>query len=187
MTANEITFAPRREIDMATLTLAQQMGPIVHASRLFAGIASPDQAITIMIKGYEIGLPMSAAFEFIQMIQGKPTLIPRGALALIYQSGQLVDMQIDEKPDRCTVTMKRRNGVSYTCSYGLDDARRAGLIKKDGAWETYPANMMRWRAIGFCADVVFPDVLAGMKRADELGAAVTAEGNVILEAEVIDG
>jgi hypothetical protein len=183
--SNEITFSPRREIDLATLQLATQMAPIVHASRLFGGIASPEQAAIIMIKGYEIGLPMSAAFEFIQMIQGKPTLIPRGALALIHQSGQLADMTIEETANACTVTMRRRNGVTYTCSYSLDDAKRAGLIKQGGAWEMYPANMLRWRAIGFCADVVFPDVLAGMKRADELGAAVTAEGNVILEAEVI--
>jgi hypothetical protein len=181
----ELQLAPRREIDQASLELAVKMGPLVHASRLFAGIASPEQAMIIMLKGYEIGLPMTAAFEFIQMIMNKPTLIPRGALALIHQSGQLQDMQIVEKPDSCTVTMRRRGGISYSASYSLEDAKRAGLIKKDGAWEMYPANMLRWRAIGFCADIVFPDVLAGMKTADQLGAAISAEGNIIIEGEVI--
>jgi hypothetical protein len=33
--------------------------------------------------------------------------------------------------------------------------------------------MLRWRAIGFCADVVFPLLIGGMKRADELGAGIT--------------
>lgn len=181
---NDIQITGRRDITADILDLAIKGGAIMHASRLF-GLGSAEQAAAIMLKGYEIGLPMTAAFEFIQMIQGKPTLIPRGALALIHQSGQMVEMLIDEQPESCTVTMRRRNGVSYTCSYTLDDAKRAGLIKKDGAWETYQSNMLRWRAIGFCADIVFPDVLAGMKRADEFGAAITEAGDII-EAEVID-
>lgn len=173
----------RRELPPALLEQIQAIAPMVHASRLF-GVASPEQAATIMIKGAELGLPPTAAFEMIHLIQGKPSISPRGALALVYQCGLLESMEITEKPDVCTVTMKRRGGFSYTASWSIDDAKRAGLWKKDGAWEMYPANMMRWRAIGFVLDVLFPDVLAGLKTADQYGASLSLEGDVI-EAEVV--
>jgi hypothetical protein len=180
---NEIQTSGRRDITLEVLDLAMKGGAIMHGSRLF-GAANAEQAAAIMLKGYEIGLPMTAAFEFINIIQGKPSLIPRGALALIYQSGQLADLKIDEQPNACTVTMQRTNGVSYTCTYTLDDAKKAGLVSKGGAWEMYQANMLRWRAIGFCADIVFPDVLAGMKTADQFGAVPSDEGGII-DGEVI--
>jgi hypothetical protein len=83
------------------------------------------------------------------------------------------------EPERCRVWMKRDNGFEYTVEFSMADAKRAGLIKPGGGWESYPANMLRWRAIGFCADVVFPDLIGGLKRADELGADLTSGGDVI--------
>jgi hypothetical protein len=158
--------------------MISEIAPAMHASRLF-GVNSPEQASAIMLKGYELGFSLSASFEFIQVIQGKPTLKPIGHLALILNNPELDGIKIDEKPDSCTVTMKRKNGVEYTTTFTLDDAKRAGLVKPDSGWAKYPANMLRWRAIGYCADVVFPDVGAGMKRSDELGADITPEGDVI--------
>lgn len=161
------------------------IAPIMHASRLF-GVNSPEQAAAIMSKGYELGLPLTAAFEFISVIQGRPTLSPRGALALVQASGLLTDMQVDDLPDRCMVTMAR-GALTYTVTWTLADAKRAGLVKSGGAWETYPANMLRWRAIGFCIDVMFSDIAGGLKRADEFGAPIDDAGNVIVvNAELVE-
>ncbi len=132
-----------------------------------------------MLKGHELGLSLAASFEFIQVINGVPSLAPRAALALLHQS-RLVDIAITDEPGRCIVTMKRRDtGFEYTSVFTMEDAARADLLKVDSGWHKYPANMLRWRAIGYCADVVAPDVLAGMKRADELGARIDREGNVV--------
>ncbi len=162
----------------ATWQMIESIAPAMHACHLF-GVGSKEQAAAIMLKGYELGLSLTASFEFIHVVHGKPTLSPRGALALILQHPDLTELNVDDKPDSCRVTMKRKNGFSYTVEFTLDQAKKAGLVKQDSGWDKYPANMLRWRAIGFCADVVFPDVIGGMKRADELGAAITAEGDVI--------
>ena len=138
-----------------------------------------------MLRGHELGLNLTTAFEFISVINGKPVLSPRGALALVQQSGLLESFKIEEARDdagtpvACTVSMKRRGGFEYTTSFSMNDARRAGLVRPGSAWETYPANMLRWRSIGYAIDVVFPDIVGGMKRADEFGADVDAVGNVI--------
>lgn len=172
----------RQELSQTLVDHIQAIAPMVHASRLF-GVNSPEQAAIIMIKGAELGLPPTAAFEMIQIIQGKPSISPRGALALVYQSGLLEAMETQEQDDACTVTMTRRGGITYTSSWSVADAKRAGLWKKDGAWETYPRNMCRWRAIGFLLDMLFPDVLAGLKTADQFGATVSVDGDII-EGEV---
>lgn len=169
-------------LDMWNLITA--LASPAHESRLF-GVSSPEQAQMIMAKGYEIGMPITAAFEFIQVIQGRPTLSPRGALALVQASGLLESMQIEEQPGACTVTMRRRGGISYALTWTREDAKRAGVIKPDSAWQSYEANMLRWRAIGFVVDILFSDVTGGLKRADEFGALVDADGAVI-DVEVAD-
>jgi len=160
-----------------------QVAPAMHQSRLF-GVTSSEQAMAIMLKGYELGLSLTASFELIHVIQGRPTLSPRGCLALIQGSPLFAGIRIEDEaedgtPTMCTVTMRRTNGFEYAIKFSMEDAARAGLVKDDSGWEKYPANMLRWRAVGFCADVVFPDVIGGMKRADEFGASITPEGDVI--------
>lgn len=178
------TAIVKREITPDIWNMIQQIAPVMQKSRLF-GVATQEQAASIMLKGAELGLSMTASFEFIQVIADKPTLSPRGALALIIQSGECEGLKItdevDDKgtPTACTVWMKRKKGFEYTARFTMEDAKRADLIKSGGGWIKYPANMLRYRSIGFCADIVFPDLLGGMKRADELGADLTPDGDVI--------
>lgn len=141
--------------------------------------------MAIMLKGHELGLTLTASFEFIHVIEGKPGLNPRGALALIQDHPEFAGLKIEDLADEdgiptaCVVWMKRKNGVEYVAQFTMEDAIRAGLVRDRSGWTKYPANMLRWRAVGFCADVVFPDVLGGMKRTDELGADLSEAGNTI--------
>lgn len=178
----------KQQTNIGVFQTIVEMAPYMHRSRLF-GVSSPEQAVAIMVKGHELGLGFAQAFEFVHVIQGKPTLSPRGALALALNSGLITEMEIIEerdakgKPFSCTV-IGARGSLKYSASFTMDDAKAAGLIKSGGAWETYPANMLKWRAIGFWLDVLFPDTQGGMKRADEFGAWVDDKGDII-EAEAV--
>lgn len=173
-----------RELTPNVIDMAMKLAPTFKDSRLF-GVATEAQAAAICLKGYELGLSLTASFELIHVIDSKPGISPRGALALILNSPLLENLEIkDETDDKglayaCTVTMKRKNGFGYTARFTMDDAKRAGLVKAGSGWEKYPANMLRHRAIGFAADMVFPDVIGGLKRADELGADIDPAGNVV--------
>ena len=140
-----------------TWQMIEAVAPAMHAARFF-GVSNPEQAAAIMLKGYELGLGLAASFDLIQVIQGRPALSPRGALALIHGSPLCACVEIVDELGACTVTMERTNGFSYTLTWTLDDAKQAGLVKAGGGWEKYPANMLRWRAVGFCADVVLQQV-----------------------------
>lgn len=174
----------RQQLTPGIWRMITEIAPVIHKSRLF-GVASADAAAAIMLKGYELGLGITTAFEFITVIQGKPSLIPRGAWAMVLNSGELEQSKIVDEQDQngnpyaCTVYLKRKNGQEYTSRITMDDARRSGVVKEGSGWATYPANMLRWRALGFALDVVFPDTQGGLKRADEFGAMVDHDGNVI--------
>jgi len=176
-----LAVAVPQQLTLSAWEVIKAIAPTMHQARLF-GVTSQDQAAAIMVKGAELGLSFSASFEFIQVIQGKPTLSPRGALALLMNSGELAGFKLEATDTFCRVSMKRRsNGFEHAEEFTIEDAKRAQLIKPDSGWEKYPQNMLKWRAIGFCIDVLFADVTGGMKRADEFGATVDAAGNVVAE------
>lgn len=184
MTDTEQTSAALATRSVRPLTandwqMIQAVSPAAAAARYFAGVLKPEQAAMIMLKGFELGLPLSASFEFIPIVEGKPSLSPRGALAIVRRSGELERETITEVDGSCTVSMKRRNGAEYSLTWTLADATKAGLIKPLSGWSKYPANMLRWRCVGFVLDYLFPDVIGGLKRADELGADLTENGDVI--------
>jgi hypothetical protein len=183
-----IPTAATRELTPGVWAMIEKMAPVMHKAHLF-GVTSPDQAAAIMLKGYELGLSITASFELVQVIQGKPALSPRGAMAILLSHPAVQEIKIeritDEKKNffgyQCHMT--RKNGFSFVGAFTLEDARRAGLLKPDSGWVKYPENMCMWRAVGFAADVVFPDVTAGMtslmKAPEMYGVALTQGGDVI--------
>lgn len=184
MTTENNAIIVRQQLTPDTWRMIADIAPTMAQSRLF-GVTSEQAAAAIMLKGFELGLSLTASFEFIHVIDGKPGISPRGALALIQQSPNLGKLEVKDitdaegKPYACRVTMARKGGFSYTVEFTMADAQRAGIVKPGGGWDKYPGNMLRWRAIGYAADVVFPDVIGGMKRVDELGAAITPEGDTV--------
>jgi hypothetical protein len=182
-----LALTSNRELTPQIWTMIKEMAPVMHQARLF-GVTSSEQAAAIMLKGYELGLGITASFEFIQVIQGKPGLIPRGALALLHTSPEMEKIEIRRLMNGNTFIgfecyMKRRGGFEHTSRWTMDDAKRAGLIKPDSGWVNYPENMCMWRAIGFTADVVAPDITAGMtalmKMPEQYGVALSEGGDVI--------
>jgi hypothetical protein len=164
--------------------MIDRMAPVMHQSRLF-GVSSPAAAAAIMVKGHELGLSLAASFDLIHVIDGKSGLSPRGALAILHASPDIANIAISRITDdkgaylghECTI--RRRNGFEYTARFTMDDANRAGLVKANSGWTKYPENMCLWRAVGFAADVAAPDIIGGMKTADQYGAAISDQGDVI--------
>ena len=167
---NELATLQPKEITLNQITIAKGVGDLAYESGIFKA-PSPAAAAMIMLKGYELGFPMTAAAEFVNVIEGTVGLTPRGAMAIMQNRPDIIrsvvfeDLQKDGKYYGCKCTITRnRNGqdVVYSKSFTLDNAKTAGLIKEKSGWEKYPEQMCQWRALGFCADIACPDLLAGM-------------------------
>lgn len=144
----------------------------------------PEEAEMKMLVAWENGFPLTSAFGNVHIINNIPALSPKAVWAKVIVHPEFESYHeerlIDKKGDFLgySITLKRKNGVTATRRFTLEDAKRAKLDQKDN-WQAYQENMAYWRAIGFVEDVVFPDVTLGVARADDLGAFVDVKGDVV--------
>lgn len=182
--ARPVTALAQRIPTPDAWAMIMQAAPVLYACR-FYGAANPEQAATIMLIGNELGFGLVGSFQYVHIIEGKPSISPAGALAVVLRSGQLAGWKMEPGEHSFHCWMKRKNGLEYEYTFTLEDARRAGLIKSDpekyanSAWGKYEPNLLKWRCIGYVLDVLFGDYLGGMRRSDEFGAAVDDTGKVI--------
>ncbi len=156
-----------------------------YASRKWGAGSAADAAMK-MLTGVERGLPLTTSLQCVYMVNNRPAIQPKAAWGLIvghpdfdatgYKEERLTDAS--GKFTGYAITLKRKSGLSARRQFTMEDAQRAGLTTKDN-WKNYPENCCYWRAMGFAEDAAFPDVLMGLYRADELGASITPDGDVI--------
>jgi len=151
----------------------QQAGMLVKTGFLPDSIKTPEQAIAIMMKGRELGIPSMYALSNIVIIKGKPTCNSELMLALIYRDHGDAAMKIIESNHQiCKIAYKRSQWPTHQVNhFSVEDAQRAGLMTTD-TWKKYTAAMLRARCISAVARMAFPDSIAGMYTPEELGADV---------------
>lgn len=151
----------------------QQAGMLVKTGFLPDSIKTPEQAIAIMMKGRELGIPSMYALSNIVIIKGKPTCNSELMLALIYRDHGDAAMRIVESTNEaCQIAYRRaRWPKEQVYAFTAQDAQRAGLMTTD-TWKKYTAAMLRARCISAVARMAFPDSIAGMYTPEELGADV---------------
>jgi hypothetical protein len=121
--------------------------------------------------GSELGLSPMQSLQSIACINGRPGIWGDGLIGLCRQSPLCQDIvetlsgEGDEREAVCVAT--RRGSTPVTGRFSVSDAKRAGLWGKD-IWNKYPDRMLVNRARGFALRDAFPDVLRGLKTAEEL-------------------
>lgn len=157
----------------AWTVLREQAAILVRSGFLPNTVNTPEKAISIVMKGRELGIPPMYALSNIAVINGKPTAGAELMLALIYRDhGDEALRVVETTAERCTVAYRRRGWQqAETFTFTIDDARCAGLLGKDN-WRHYPAAMLRARCISAVARLAFPDTIGGLYTPEELGARV---------------
>ena len=164
--------------------LKEQARHIVRSKLAPKAVDSPEKVLVIAMKGAEIGIPPMQALSHIHIIEGRPTMSAELMAALVHRAGHKLRVT-DTTAETCTVEGERINdpGHPSRLTWTMEDAKRAGVSGK-GPWRSYPAAMLRARAISALCRYLFADVLAGVSYVpEEMGAEVGEEGEV-LEASV---
>lgn len=161
--------------------MTSQAEVLIKSGFLPKSISTKEQALAIMMKGQELGVPAWTALTGIHIIQGSPTVSPQLMLALINSTGQLEDIKIDSDNASCTVVMKRKGRTEHAETFTIEDAKKMQLDGKDN-WKKQAAVMLKWRAVSACARVVFPDVIMGLYTTEEIAPDTQVdEDGVIIE------
>lgn len=140
------------------------------ASSMFKDGRQAEQAFARILLGRDLGLSPTESMSAIHIVEGKPELSAdlQASMLRTYRSpeGDRYDYRIttpgDKRDTECTVQVRYREpGEKWEVigeeTFGVEDARRAGLIGKD-PYRKYPRNMFFARAISnaiafFCPEV----------------------------------
>lgn len=171
----------RLAFEPSNWTEAMAVAKVLVDSRLLPNaVDTPQKAITIIMKGRELGLTTMQALSSIYVIEGKPTMSADLMAALVISSGKAEYFEmIESSSERCTFATKRRGSKNeQRITWTIDDAKKAGLYdhpKKD-IWKKYTAAMLRARTKADLARAVYPEIVAGCYDPDELDGMVIDVG-----------
>lgn len=173
-TGTDIAFAPNGQLQFKTYAAVLDFtGQLVNAGMAPKGKTKEQCAICIAF-GLPLGMDVLASIQNIAVINGMPCIWGDALPGLCMASGLMEDMKVEYLPNvkECAgvqVTVKRK-GVKtpFVGMFSKKMAELAGLWGKQGPWTQYPVRMMLNRARAFAFRDAFPDVLKGMKVAEEV-------------------
>lgn len=152
---------------------AYRIANVVHTAGMAPkSLNTLEKVMVAILHGLEVGLTPMNALQSIAVINGRPTIWGDGAVGLIRASGLLDYMKeyyVDEdKPTMKAVCEVKRKGERepVVTDFSMADAKKAGLLTKEGPWQTYPKRMLKMRARWALRDT-FSDVLKGLRLREE--------------------
>lgn len=146
----------------------------------------PEDIFVAMAMGYQLGFPVEQSLQDVAVINGRPCLWGDGLLSLVLNHPEC--KSIKEEPIYngqvvigyiCTVI--RKGHEPHSKSFTMQDAERAGLLKKGGVWSAYPERMLQMRARSLALRDKFADALRGLRIAE-----IENDDMTVIEGEVIN-
>lgn len=135
----------------------------------------PEDCVIAMMHGLEVGLKPLQALASICVINGTPSLFGDALLGIVRNSNLCEYVNETKEFDEtgrvvAAVCEAKRRGEPHVCEhrFSLTDAERAGLLKRPGPWQQYPARMLQMRARSWTLRDAFPDLLMGMIATEEV-------------------
>jgi hypothetical protein len=172
--------------ESATFDLIMRQSEILAQSTIIPGAYRRKGAdiVAAGLAGRAYGWDVMTSMRQFHVIEGTATMRPESMLGLVRQAGHSVTVEIHAEGAIAHGT-RADTGDEHSASFTMDDAEAAGLAGKKN-WKQYQDAMLTWRAVAKLCRVLFPDVVLGAGYVpEELGAEVTADGEVI-EIEPVD-
>lgn len=134
------------------------------------GVDKPEQVLVAIMAGAELGFAPFQAMQSFAVINGKPNIWGDALPALLWSRGFKIKEWFDneDEPTKAFCRITRPDGDEIERSFSVGDAKRAGLLGKQGPWQQYQKRMLQMRARAFAARDGAADVLRGMHVAEEV-------------------
>ncbi|UXA53395.1 hypothetical protein M0D45_00880 [Xanthomonas prunicola] len=184
---------PRQQFDLSpqtfeqALTFADYLAESDLVPKDFKG--KPANCLIAMQWGAELGLKPLQALQNIAVINGRAALWGDAVLALVRNSPVCEFVEEWDVNETAHCKVKRKGEKEALVTFSMEDAKKAGLVGKQGPWTQYPKRMRQMRARAFALRDVFTDVLRGMAIAEEImdipqaGAVAAEHGRAAIEGQ----
>lgn len=142
-------------------------------------------AVIAIVAGLPLGFNAFTSVQSITPINGRPSIWGDAMVGVVKASGLMTDEYFEEIPGKDGSL----HGYKYVCQrkgyprptegvFTITDAKQAKLWGKQGPWTDYPKRMLKVRARAYALRDAFPDVLKGLRIAEEEMDVVDAVGVV---------
>lgn len=125
----------------------------------------PADGAAAILYGAELGLNAIQSLQQIMVINGKPGIETRTAMALLKRHGYLIET-VDSGPTSVTVAGTAPNGATETSTWTMERAKQAGYTK-NALYTQIPEQMLYAKAAMEVARKLAPDVLSGIAYSTE--------------------
>lgn len=195
MTNTALAVRETRAVGMPSLqSMLEDAKILVKSGLLPVHIKTPEQAVVIMLKGRELGIPPTVALNHMYTVGQKIGMEGVLVQALLRRDGHTYVID-EETPTRCRMRFWRKGDThdGYEVETTMAEAKQAGWnmepeykngqktgnMKEKYTWRTMPATMLMWRCLAKGARRYCSDSLCGM--------SMLAEMNIDPDDELIDG
>lgn len=150
---------------------------------------NPANVLLALEYGNALGISPVVAMQQIHVIEGKPSASAQLIGGLVRNAGHKLRVEFDDKTMTATATIIRSDDPDYrfTAVWTMDRAKAANLTGK-GNWKTYPAAMLKARAITEVARDACPEALFGVAyTAEELNGDAPVQVQATVVPEDVEG
>lgn len=164
-------------MELSELMAKSEMVPKIYQNK-------PGNVVVAILAGHPLGLNPFAACQSFAVINGTPSLFGDALLGIVKGSGLLPSIKESISDDGQVATCYiQRRGEDVVCrTFTMEEAKKAGLLTKQGPWQAYPKRMLQMRARAFALRDVFPDILRGIGIAEEQeDVAVATAATIVVE------
>lgn len=140
----------------STQKMCKMLMSVPHYAKL-----GMDGIFAIIQKAHTVGIsPLEAVGGAMYYVNGKVELSANSMNYLIRRAGHSITKDPKSDTKICILHGKRSdNGDTWTCSFSIEDAKKAGIYKN--VWEKYAEDMLFARALTRLARQLYPDVIKG--------------------------
>lgn len=126
----------------------------------------PQNVLLAVEFGRSLGLDPITAINMTHVVQGRPTASAQLVGALVRRAGHTLRIRGNEQSATCKIIRSDDPEFTFEATWTMDRAKQAGVLSNP-VWKSYPANMLKARAITECARDACPEVLAGISYTSE--------------------
>jgi hypothetical protein len=102
------------------------------------------------------------------LIEGKPSMKSDSMLAKFHQIGGKHRWINDGEDGQVATLQLKIDDEEQTCTYSIEQAKQAGLVKPKSNWEKDPGSMLRARVVSRGIRMLRPGIIAGSYTPEEI-------------------
>lgn len=155
-----------------TINEAKSLAANIANGRMFAAYGSAEAIFSVILMGRSMGIDAMTALRGFHVVEGRPTMSAQLMAAVVMRSGKAKYFRcIESTREQATYeTLRDDDTEPRRCTFTIDDAKLAKLVKPNGNWEKSPRAMLRARATSELARMVYPDVILNVYTPEEFEA-----------------